>query len=48
MDYFYQGYTGQGLPRYNWNIVEGGVKQHNPPPTEQGSDFITELVQKWQ
>ena len=20
------------LPRYNWNIVESGIKHHNPPP----------------
>jgi hypothetical protein len=23
------------LPRYNWNIVESGIKHHNPKPTPQ-------------
>ena len=31
-------------PRYNWNIVENGIKQHNPNPYLNNQHLIIELV----
>jgi hypothetical protein len=32
MDVISQAYEYHLQPRYNWNIVESGIKHHNPNP----------------
>ena len=32
--------TNKTDSRYNWNIVESGVKHHNPNPLSQNESFV--------